>query len=719
MLLDKEDLRDEMTSGEIASVAHGVGIESTSGAVHLAASFLPSSADNDKRTIQCVAYSGASVPRYDWRTDEQYDLTLSLDKGAIRLGRMKSGAPVINTHDTYSIESVLGVVEQVKVDGGKLVCTVRFSERDEVTPVWQDVRSGILRNWSLGLWIHQQKDTTEKTSPRRQILAIDWEPFELSLVPVPADSKATSLSAARQDPPSQTNQLDLSISTSLDAPFVPSTTATGATAHTQTNQRGTSMVNPNAAGQGSEAPSTQTQGTGTPRTFTVSNAQGTQSLAPAITEAQLAAAASDAATQTLAAERTRVQQIQTLCTRFNLPTDFSANLINTGQTVDQARASIMDRLAADNDRQPPTHSQIEPGLSSTEKLREQMTAALLLRWNPTQYKALTSAGREWVGFSLMEMAKHCLSLKGEKFRGRGPSEIAMMALTTSDFANILADVSNKSLRQGYEATPQTFRPFCRRVTAPDFKTINRVQLSNAPALQLVNENGEFKHGAFTDSKETYALVTWGRLVAITRQTIINDDLSALTRIPSAMGMKASQLESDVVWAIVTANGNMADGVALFHATHGNLGTTGAIGITTIDEAYTDMSLQTDPSGDALGLEPRYILIPTGKRALASQFLNPLQFAPTSTANVIPNYMRDLTPIAESRLQAHSSTAYYLACDPNTQPIDTIEYCYLEGEEGVYQDQQIGFNVDGVTFKVRLDFGAGAVEHRGLYKNAGA
>jgi len=703
MLVKQEDLRDDLRDDQVPGTGGVGGVDSTEldttgadAAVHLAASFLPSTADDKTRKIRCVAYSGASVARYDWRTGEEYDLSLSLEKGAVRLGRMKSGAPVANAHDIYSVESVLGVVERAWIEDKQLMAEVRFSERDAVTPVWQDVKAGILRNWSIGLWIHQRKDTTEKNSTRRQVMAIDWEPFELSLVPVPADAKAVSLSASpAQEKVSSISPQGVALS--------PSATATGATAHTQIPKETKRMENP-LVGQGSEALNpTQTH---TP-------------LAPAITPAQLKQAELAAAEQARKDEQLRAGTIRTLCAKFKMPDTFMDKLIQDSSSVEQARAAIMDSLAAETERQPPTQSQIEMGVDASDKLREQMSAALLYRWNPTQYKTLAPAGREWIGFSLMEMAKHCLSLRGEKWRGRGPSEIAMAALTTSDFANILADVSNKSLRQGYEATPQTFRPFCRRVTAPDFKTVNRVQLSNAPALQLVNENGEFKHGAFTDSKETYALVTWGRLVSITRQTIINDDLSALTRVPAAMGMKASQLESDVVWAIVTANGNMADGTALFHADHGNLGTTGAIGITTVDEAYTDMSLQTDPSGDVLGLEPRFILIPTGKRALASQFLNPLQFAPTSTANVIPNYMRDLTPIAESRLQAHSTTAYYFACDPNTQPIDTIEYCYLEGEEGVYQDQQMGFNVDGVTFKVRLDFGAGVVEHRGLYKNAGA
>ena len=74
-------------------------------------------------------------------------------------------------------------------------------------------------------------------------------------------------------------------------------------------------------------------------------------------------------------------------------------------------------------------------------------------------------------------------------------------MTTSDFPNILANVANKTLRQAYEAAPRTFVPFCRQVTAADFKPVNRVQLSDIAALQKTNENGEFVRIYLGDSKE--------------------------------------------------------------------------------------------------------------------------------------------------------------------------------------------------------------------------
>lgn len=619
------------------------------------AQFMPETADEEKRTIKCVAYSGAKIPRYDWRAGEEYDLVLSLDAGAVRLGRMNNGAPVCNAHDTYDVTSVLGVVEDAKIENGQLVANVRFSEREDVGPIWQDVKGGILRNWSIGAWIHQTRDMTEKDSPRRQMMAIDWEPFELSVVPVPADSKAQSMAAEH----------------------VGETLTTGATA-----QEGEHMA---------------------------TTVQQPGSEAPVDVNAVQAAAAE--------AERNRILGIEQLCAQFKMTTEFTSALTKDPKaTIELARVQIMDAMAAAAEKQPPTHS-VTVTRAADETMREAMTANLLWRFDPVKYKDKEQMAAEYRSCRMLDLAKICLEAKGESWRGKDSGQIAMAAITRSDLSNILADVSNKTLRVAYEAYPQTFRPFTKRATAADFKNINRVQLAGAPKLLKVNENGEFEQGKLFDSKETYMLLTYGRIINISRQTIINDDLGALTRIPTAFGQKAAQLESDIVWAIVTANGTMADNVALFHANHSNLGTTGAISVTTVDEAYTDMSLQTSPDGDVLNLEPKFILIPTGKRSVAEQFLKPNQYQTSSVTNVIPGYMQNLIPIAEPRLQANSTTAYYFAADPNM--IDTIEYCYLEGQEGVYQETEMGFAVDGMRMKARLDFGAAALDFRGLYKNAGA
>ena len=90
-------------------------------------------------------------------------------------------------------------------------------------------------------------------------------------------------------------------------------------------------------------------------------------------------------------------------------------------------------------------------------------------------------------------------------------------------------------------------------------------------------------------------------------------------------------------------------------------------------------------------------------------------------------MRGLQVITEARLHtgvtvdgvvtAGDTNGWYLISDPSM--IDTVEYAYMEGEEGLYTETRNGFDIDGVEFKVRLDFGAKALDWRGMIRNVGA
>jgi hypothetical protein len=269
-----------------------------------------------------------------------------------------------------------------------------------------------------------------------------------------------------------------------------------------------------------------------------------------------------------------------------------------------------------------------------------MEAALFLRGNPRASADMIEKGREFAGLTLVDMARECLNAAGVKTRGMERHEIARVALqgrtgaaeyfagamTTSDFPNILANVANKTLRQAYEAAPRTFVPFCRQVTAFDFKPVNRVQLSDIAALQKTSENGEFVRIYLGDSKESYALSTWGGIVPITRKVVLNEDMQALTRIPAGLGIAAATLESDTVWAVITAKAHMADGLPLFHATHKNLTTTNALAaVANITAARKAMRKQTAPKGTILNLIPKFLIIPAALEGIAVQITNPINW----------------------------------------------------------------------------------------------
>ncbi|MBN4937322.1 Clp protease ClpP [Stenotrophomonas maltophilia] len=357
----------------------------------------------------------------------------------------------------------------------------------------------------------------------------------------------------------------------------------------------------------------------------------------------------------------------------------------------------------------------------TKNYRDGAVAALMHRSNPAAHK-LEGPAADFRGMDLQDMARDALDRAGQKTQGMSKQEIAVKALqSTSDFPAILGAVVNRSLRAGYEGTQRTFLAFSRQATLPDFKEISRVQLGGAPALKRVVEGGEYEHGTIGEGAEKYAVQKFGRIVALTWETVVNDDLDALSRIPFAFGASAADLESDLVYAILTGNPKMADGKALFHADHGNLGTAAALSDALdpakpnpLSEMRKKMMLQKGLEGRYITVRPKFLIVPPGLEEVALKATN---------ASIIAGKGADLnvtgvtlTPIVEPRLHDGSETAWYGAAEPGV--IDTIEYAYLEGHEGVFTETKNGFEVDGVQVKCRHIFGAKAIDPRGLYKNPG-
>ena len=442
-----------------------------------------------------------------------------------------------------------------------------------------------------------------------------------------------------------------------------------------------------------------------------------------------------------AAERQRAAGILEAGRRAGMPQDAINAAVADGTSAavfsERAFNHMADRTDALRTSQG-TRAQIV-GADDLEKRGAAIENAILHRYAPGV--GLSDQGRQYRGLTLLEMGSDMLEARGIRTRGMSKHERAQAmlsmrsdateiairaggAMTTADFPNVLANVANKTLRMGYEAAPQTFRPLVRVVSVPDFKPVSRTQLGEAPRLEKVNEKGEFKRGSMGDAAERYAIATYGKIVSITRNVIINDDLDAFTRIPRAFGVSAANLESDLVWGVILANAAMGDGNALFSAAHGNVGTGAAISTVGVGAGRQMMRVQTGLDGKTLlNISPSYILVPTALETLTEQFLG--QIYPTKSADAVTETMRKLKPISDPRLDngvtvggqtfAGSATNWYLAGDP--AQIDTIELAYLEGMEGLYTETKMGFETDGVEVKVRQDVGAKSIDWRPFWRNA--
>lgn len=353
----------------------------------------------------------------------------------------------------------------------------------------------------------------------------------------------------------------------------------------------------------------------------------------------------------------------------------------------------------------------------TDKQRTAVQAALMVRAN----LAANDTANPFRGHSLSELAR--ASLKRCGINSDGMDKLAMVAASfthsTSDFPKLLANVAQKAMMKGYEEANETFQLWTTEGVLTDFKVASRVDLNTFPNLKVVPEGGEYSYGTIGDRGETTQLATYGKRFSITRQAIINDDLNAIAKIPRLMGRAATRTIGNLVYAILTGNPNMSDGVALFHATHANLAAAGAaINTASVDAARVAMGLQKD--GDALlNLRMKYLLVPLTLEGTANVVRNSeFEVGSSTRNNTTPNTVRNtFEVISDARLDAASVTGWYAAGDPMLT--DTIEVSYLDGNKTPTLEEQAGWSVDGVEMKVRFDAAVKALSHRAMYKNPGA
>ena len=606
----------------------------------------------DGNTVLALSFSSETpYTRSSW-FDEPWVEILGHKSSEVDLSRLNSGAPVLANHDrgaaaATSPMAAIGVVDKAWIEDGVGRAEIRLSRRPEIAGLLQDIADGIVRNVSVGYQINERTLLRSHSDAPDEYRVTSWTPMEISLVDLPADAT-----------------IGIGRSQNFEVVQLPDSGDT---------QR---------------------------KESTMDNKEQDQLNLDVIRR------------EATAAERARVTEINEAVRGLRLDQSFADELIAKDTSADEARRLAIAKAAErSNDTIKPPMGHIETLVDEVETRRAGVEEALLHRYNPAQHK-LSDNGKRFSGLSLIEIGRELLTQRGVDIRGMSRDQIATRAmLTTGDFPYILANVANKTLRQAYEAAPQTFKPFTRMVTAPDFKTIARAALGDSPTLEKVNEHGEYKYGSVSEARETYAIASYGKIVALTRQTLINDDLSAFTRLPEMFGRAAADLESDTVWGIITANAALADSIALFHASHGNLPTGAAISVAQLGVCRAAMRVQTSLDGRKINVTPRYLLVPAALETIAQQFTSQA-YAASASSSINP-FAGALQVLAEPRLDTASTTAWYMAADP--AQIDTIEYAYLEGNQGVYLETKDGWEIDGVEFKARLDFGAKAIDFRGLVK----
>ena len=355
-----------------------------------------------------------------------------------------------------------------------------------------------------------------------------------------------------------------------------------------------------------------------------------------------------------------------------------------------------------------------------DKLNRSIESYMLYRAGTVA--TLEDQARQFLGYSMRDIAREFLSSRGINTRGESINKIVDRAFhTSSDFPLLVANVANKSLIAGYAEEPQSWRPLARQKNLPNFKPASEVQVQGNIILQELSEQGEYANATLVEGAATWRIASYGRRIPVGRNLIINEELEGLGSVPEKAGRGARLTENNIVWELITLSPNGSttslDNQALFVAGHNNTGA-GAITIAGLDTGVTAMSQQLDIAGNSLNIEAAYLIVPPQLATVAAQIVQGTSYAPAAaTGNAGPNpFIGRFQIIKENRLSARSATQWYLAANPGA--IDMIRFGYLDGQEGPEITLTEKRNPDGLELLVREDFGAHVMDFRGFYRSTG-
>jgi ATP-dependent protease ClpP protease subunit len=458
--------------------------------------------------------------------------------------------------------------------------------------------------------------------------------------------------------------------------------------------------------------------TPTKESTTMTNPAPAAAAAPAPAADAIQAAASAAAVAALAADKTRRTEITAAFAKFaaheGMAVIQAGCLDDQNCTVDQANAKILAHLGKDSTPTAGTH--IITMEDSRDKFRAGAIAALMAKAKLGK----DDGANNFRSFGLMDLARESLMHAGVNARGMDKMQLVAAAFTHtgSDFPLLLQNVADKAMLKGYEEADETFQAWTSKGVLGDFKPGKRVDLNSFPTLAKIQDGGEYTYATVGDRGETVQLATYGKKFSITRQTIINDDLNAFSKIPRLMGRAAIRTIGDLVYAILTSNPAMRDGVQLFHANHKNLMAGSGISTGSVDAMRVLMGKQTDGNA-VLNIRLAQLLVPLALEGTASVVRDSeFEVGSATKNNTTPNFVRGtFEVISDARLDAASPTGWYGTANAGVN--DTVEVSYLDGVETPTLEQQDGWNVDGVEFKVRMDAGVAPLDFRTMTSNPGA
>lgn len=447
----------------------------------------------------------------------------------------------------------------------------------------------------------------------------------------------------------------------------------------------------------------------------------------------VAATAREAAQNAVKAERERISAIQAICDG-EFP-EIEREAIAGGWTPEVVTKKVLETIRAER---PAANVNISVKTAPEGgELRKTIEAAMCLRVGVSadqlekSYGAQTvEAGMAEMDMPLKQLLIECMKLDGIPYSRGFDNETIRAAFSSVSLPGILSNVANKKLLQSYEAQPIIAMKLCSTGDLNDFKENDRFRLTDVGDLLPIAADGEIKDGGLIEESAKNQLDTYGKKFCLTRKMIINDDLGAFMKVPTAMGNRAARLIDQLFFSRLLSNPAQADGKALFSTNHKNLlsGASSALSSDSLKKAIQLFLDQVDADGQPISVEPKYLLVPTALKHLAIELTQGATLIMSGTDNAVRPALNVLSDenlqvisspyLGNSAYEGSSQTGWYLFGDPKT--VDTWEIGFLKGKRTPTVERgETDFNTLGLWFRVYFDLGVREQDHRGMVKANGA
>ncbi|KAA0215774.1 MAG: hypothetical protein DYG94_06415 [Leptolyngbya sp. PLA3] len=295
--------------------------------------------------------------------------------------------------------------------------------------------------------------------------------------------------------------------------------------------------------------------------------------------------------------------------------------------------------------------------------------------------------------------------------------------STISLSGILSNVANKTMLAAYTAVESVVALFSAETDVNDFKEVTRYRLTGNGVFEKVGPDGELKHAGLSEQAYTNKVETYGRMIALTRQMMINDDLGAFLQIPRLIGRMSALKREEAVFELLLANPD-----SFFSAGNKNSisGADTALSIDALTKGEQQFLDQTDSEGKPILLTPSVLLVPSSLKVTAQVLMTETRINETTEANkpkpAVNPHAGKWRPVASPYLNAQgltggSAKAWYLFANP--ADVAAIEIAYLRGKRTpTIESGETDFNTLGMQWRGYFDFGVAMQDPRAAVKSKG-